>query len=286
MKARVLGAFGAAVVTAALLVGVGAPAGVAVTEGQMFTVEWEQGGLYSVDAATAGKTLVAPTTPPVLASTGIQYDPAVNRLWAVTYDGPCLLYSIDPDTGASTLVGDTGAVDCTGLDQQPSTGTLSIVYDLTEGGESMLATVDKATGARSDIGSVIAASDSSDVRVAGLAYSPDGTFFAGGYDGNLYSMDPATAVVTLVGPLDLTSGDPMGMAFDCDGTLFVNDDTDLFSVDPETAVSTLVGTLWSPEEEGFSENLTVACSVPPPAPPPPDETPAAPLLVVAPRFTG
>ena len=278
---RLLGGLVAAFVASALVVG-GAGSGVAVTEGQMFTLEWIEGGLYTVDPATAGKTLIATTAPPVLASTGIQYDPASGVLWAVTFDGPCLLHSINPDSAATTLVGDTEAFDCTGLDRQPSTGTLFIVYD-DDANDSVLATVDKATGARTDIGVVDA---DGGIRIAGLAFAADGTLYGGGYDSNLYTIDPATAAATLVGPMELTSGDPMGMSFDCAGTLYINDDTDLFTVDPATGGTTLVGTLWPDEGELFSENLTVACSVPTPPPPPPDDTPAAPALVVTPRFTG
>jgi hypothetical protein len=290
LKTKVLSGVVMAVLAATLLVGTAATAGSVVTEGTLYTLDWTQGGLYTVNPATAAKTLVAPTAPSVLASTGIQYEPTDGMLYAVTYRGACNLFKIDPTTAASSLVGATGVNNCTGIDRQPGTGTFFVVYDISGGSE--LATVNKATGVRTDIAPVT--DDGDTIRIAGLAFAPNGTLYGGEYNtDDLYSIDPATGVTTFVGTMDLNHRDPMGMSFDCSGTLYVNNNQDLYTVVPTTGATTLVGRLFETSEELFSENISFACGVPAPpviVPPTPPTPPAAPTpaaeVVLAPKFTG
>jgi hypothetical protein len=264
---------------------VAAPAGAAVPEGQMFTVEWN-GGLYTVDPATGATTFVADTG--VSAITGLVWDAATSSLLGVTYDGPCVLTRIDPTTGASTAVGPTGHDDCTGLDRNPTDGVLFAVYDAGDG--SILMTVDAATGASQVVDTVNVGG--ADLRLASLAFQSDGTLLGIGYDGDLYSVSTANAAATLVKTAVIGGDTGYAANFDCSNVLYVTDDTELFTVDVAGGTFDDIGTMFAPESDLFSENLTVACGVTPPppttTPPAPPEPPPAPAaqLVATPRFTG
>ncbi len=267
--------------SAAFAASVSVPTASAVTNGEMFTVEWE-GGLYAVDPATGTTTFIADTG--VGSITGLVWEPSSSTLLAVTYDGPCVLTRIDPTSGAATVVGDTGFDDCTGLDRDPSTGTLYAVYDANSG--SNLMTVDPATGTPSVIDSVELVGGG-DVRIASLAFS-GGTLYGFGYDGNLYSLSTANAAATLVQADVIDGPDVMGANVDCSGVLYGTDSQDLFTVDVSGSTFDFVGTMF--DGDLFSENLTVACGVAPPPPTTPTTTttppPTTQAVVAAPRFTG
>jgi hypothetical protein len=260
------------------------PAGAAVVNGQMFTVEWE-GGLYSVDPATGATTFVADTG--VGSVTGVVWDEATGTLLAVNYDGGCNLTRIDPTTGGATVVGMTGHDDCTAFDRDPSDGTLYAAFDAGVG--SNLMTIDPSTGASSVIDTVH--DGGTDVRVASLAFV-GGTLYAFDYDGNVYSVSTANAEATLV-KADIIGGDDvMGANVDCAGTLYGSSEQVLFTIDLTSGTSNEIGPMF--EGDLFSENLTVACGIAPPPEPPvtPPTTPtapaptAAPIVAGTPRFTG
>ena len=85
----------------------------------------------------------------------------------------------------------------------------------------------------------------------GLAAGPNGRFFAVGYSGNLYSIDPATGMTTLVGPTGMddcsTPSSPCGRTSNLTignfgGKLYATDfDNNLYSVDPVTGAANLIG---------------------------------------------
>jgi hypothetical protein len=252
-------------------------------------VTWD-GHLYTVDPATGATTLVADTG--TTAITGLVWEAASGCLLAVNYDGPCNLTRIDPTTGASTTVGPTGVDNCTGFDRDPSTGTLYMDYNVVGGRGSVLATVEPTTGDATDIAPVTLAVGGGMLRIASLAVRADGTLLGISYGGDLYTIDAATGVATLL-TADVIGG-PTGIAanYDCSAVLYVTDGQELFTVDVTGATFADIGPMFT-GDGNFSENLTVACGVPvpptPPAPPAPPARPAPPTaepVWLAPRFTG
>ena len=82
-------------------------------------------------------------------------DAAPLTLYGITGAGTSAtsLYTVDPFTGATALVGSTGYIHGTGLDFDPTTGTLYMVADDAPGfGNKALYTVDKDTAASTFIG--------------------------------------------------------------------------------------------------------------------------------------
>lgn len=147
---------------------------------------------------------------------GADFDSTTGVGYFFEDDNPCLLYTIDPATGASTLVGEVGGVtdfdECDALNVAAD-GTLRIADQ-----NGVILTVDKATGAV--ISSVV-----SDVpSISFISQGPDGTFYAGSYDGGLYTLDVATGAGTL---FDGTVGYFETGAIDTAGTLwFISDGDD------------------------------------------------------------
>ncbi|MFN8026955.1 MAG: hypothetical protein U0W40_11555 [Acidimicrobiia bacterium] len=127
----------------------------------------------------------------------LTFDPQ-GHLWFTLNSGaaPCstslttCLYSLDPQTGAATLVGGAGnnliggiAADCTGL------------YAATSIGADLLQ-VDTATGATTAIGPT-----GITPAVQGMSFSPDGTLYALGAEVaegpfHIWTIDPATGAGT------------------------------------------------------------------------------------------
>jgi len=85
----------------------------------------------------------------------------------------------------------------------------------------------------------------------GLALGPNGRFFAVGFSGNLFSIDPATGITTLVGPTGMddcsTPSSPCGRTANLTignfgGKLYATDfDNNLYTVDPITGAASLIG---------------------------------------------
>lgn len=117
-------------------------------------------------------------------------------LFGVTGSGatPSSLYTIDPTTGAATLVGPIGFDHVVSIDFHPGTG---VRYGISNGGpccsfppDNTLITIDTTTGAGTAV-----------VPVTGIANSPDMSFDSAG---TLYAWnDPALDNLNTV---DLTTG--------------------------------------------------------------------------------
>lgn len=103
-----------------------------------------------------------------------------------------------------------------------------------------------------------------------IDFMPDGTLMlidmadAGGGPSNLYTLDPATAIATLVGPLDFDSVE--GMSIGPDGQIFALarsmegfQEAELVSVDPISGAGTLVQymPLPLPDYEGARDALVI-----------------------------
>jgi hypothetical protein len=126
------------------------------------------------------------------------------------------LYTIDPATGATTLVGDTGE-SITGLDFHPGTGVLYGTTTPNSNTPSSLITIDPATGTVTVIGP-----HGVDRAVTDLTFAPDGTLYGWaepGFD-SVVTIDVTTGAATLVADAQVNSG---GCAFDMapDGFLYL-----------------------------------------------------------------
>ncbi len=193
--------------------------------------------------------------------------------------GSQALYSIDPTTGTSTLIGDTGLAEINGLAWDGSTlyafTTDADLYavDLTTGAAALvgsndaivpeggmtfgagtaytvdvdeLTTVDLATGGLSFVGSLGPAAND----VSGLAYADGeapviyGYSLNGDLEDTLVAIDPTTGVATTIGGTGLDATNVGGLDVDpMGGALYLTDGGSLFTVDTGTGATTLVGDL-------------------------------------------
>lgn len=119
--------------------------------------------------------------------------------------GPVELRTLNPDTGASTLIGVTGTGPIAGLAYNPNT---NVMYGIAgSSGPADLYTIDLMTGVATIVGST-------GIQAGSLEFGPDGNLYAGGtgtvapYDnqGSLYRINPATGASTLVGATGFGTG--------------------------------------------------------------------------------
>jgi uncharacterized repeat protein (TIGR01451 family) len=144
------------------------------------------------------------------------------------------LYTIDATTGASAtvgpvMIGGTQARHVTGLDFDPSTGTLYAVMggqqtDCSDDGQSSLLTIDAATGEATVVGT----QGSIYGNMPDITFDPFGTLYAWNeYDGDsLHIIDKVAATSTRVeyGP----STAETGLASDSKGHLYLKSGTQLY----------------------------------------------------------
>jgi hypothetical protein len=124
---------------------------------------------------------------------GLTFDGAGN-LW-LSAEAPGAFYSVNPSTGAATLVNGAQDPDLTGL---AACGTT--IYGLDDGGTPSLAVVDPATGVATLVGPLGSVAVPDD---GGLAMGTDGVLFGiadnnGQGPSQLFTVNPATGQATLV----------------------------------------------------------------------------------------
>jgi hypothetical protein len=169
--------------------------------------------LARVDTTTGALTTIGPLGVSITGPqfVGVTFDPA-GRLWAVANaaTGPCsasgstCLYSLDPGTGAATLIGGSAIGPTTGL-AADCTNVYAATWD-----DSALYRVDTTTASFTEIGPTGVTP-----ALQGLSFAPDGTLWALGAmvgEGPFHSFTvdtttgTATEVATLTGyaenPLD------------------------------------------------------------------------------------
>lgn len=212
--------------------------------------------LLSIDPVTGTATEIGDITGYDTIN-GLAYDVNTDTLYAVNSglnvqdpNGDVLL-TLDPLTGAPTLIGQLETSLVNGLTFDPDTNTLFGVESVNDN----LLTIDTATGLATPVGAT------GFQAVNGLTYDPDtGTLY--GVDNSadvLIAIDPNTGAGTEVGPLTL--GGLRGVTFDANSAqLFgVDNITDqLVSIDTNTGNATGIGPL------GF-DNVLGLTSVPEPA---------------------
>jgi hypothetical protein len=123
---------------------------------------------------------------------------------------PSELWTLDPATGMTTVIGPTGVNNISGLALQP--GTLSF-YGVTAGanagGTSRLVTIDSDTGLATVVGDT-------GLVLGSLEFGPDGRLFAGGGQGNaneLWEINPSNAEAWLIGDTGLGANAITGLAY-------------------------------------------------------------------------
>lgn len=165
---------------------------------------------------------------------------------------PSSLYTINPTTGAATLVGPTGFSHMTGLDFDPTTGILyGVASTGFSGAPQSLVTVNKNTGAATLVALLSGAGTSG---VPDISFSLSGQLYGWFESGDtLGQIDKNTGAVTLLPGSVSTSN--TGLGFDAAGNLYMKAGNNLYSVDPGRewprlsslfrAASTRSGTRWS-----------------------------------------
>jgi hypothetical protein len=201
--------------------------------------------LIIIDPSTGVGVLVAPIVGASSGVTEIEFrDDEV--LFGSTGGGTAEIITIDPLTGIATLVGTHpfGAVN--GLDFDSGGNLLGSFYN--PGVSTDLVIVDQATGGFSSVIGIIFPSD--DV-VTGLTFNSGGTLYGiaripgANPPSFLYTIDPTTAIPTLVGPIGFDKVGaiefgPGGILYGGVGTGVANAGA-LISIDPSTGAGTLIG---------------------------------------------
>lgn len=165
------------------------------SDGTVFAAEVVTGNaLWTIDIDTGQMQFVTAHGLPTVAD--ISFDPLTGTLYGLTRNSPYRLYTIDPESGASTLIGNTTNEVRTGLTFAPD-GTL---YGMRLDGTLYI--VDKNTAATTLVGG----SGDPVTLIEDADFTPDGRLFAVDWNGVIIQIDPATGHRTQVGLTGMGSG--------------------------------------------------------------------------------
>jgi hypothetical protein len=203
--------------------------------GLLFGTNGNEAELFIIDFVSGAGFFVGPmglTPTPALA-----VDPTTGIMYAGTGGGSPNLYRVDPSSGATTLVGNTGLgfAAIGGMDFS-SDGTLYAAVNIVgDGGTGSdhLATINPVTGVARVIGPFGTCGPASCTLqgMEGIAFDRSGTLWgalsergSAGAPG-LYIIDPVTGAATFVTSIQNASGRPpsggiVSLQFACDGTLY------------------------------------------------------------------
>ena len=160
------------------------------------------------------------------------------------------LYLLDPSSGAVLQPGGPIGFAVTGLALDPSTGTL---YGITgnccdSDTENHLLTINKTTGAGTDVGDI-------ERQVSDITFTPDGSLYGSSRQlDSLVTINKATGASTVVGPSGIGSFGG-GIASNAAGTIFIavqGDDGELRTVDRSTGATTVVAPMNGTTGDGIS----------------------------------
>lgn len=132
---------------------------------------------------------------------GLEFDPSGTLLGTHVPSGgggePSTLVSIVPATGVLTSIGLTGINSIGGIAFHPVTGVL---YGVTSGGSiAELVTIAPGTGVATSVGFGFGIYGT--IEMSSLEFDAEGRLISGGNDGNLYEIDTAAGLATIIGPL-------------------------------------------------------------------------------------
>jgi hypothetical protein len=191
-------------------------------------------GFYNFDTVTGVSTLRT-TVPGSERFFAMDIRPSDGTVFAVSFSPTLGIFTINLDTGASSVVGLTGVSDLVGLAFNPATSQL---FAQQNGGG--LYSVNQATGEAMLIGDT-------GVVDRGLVFSPLGDLYGFTDRGALYRINPANGNVTPVGGTGNPVADPsIGIsedsAFTAAGQLFATDYAGtIFQTDPLTGNGAVIG---------------------------------------------
>jgi hypothetical protein len=201
--------------------------------------------LVAFDSATPGNVLSARALTGMMSGEQIR---GINVIGSTLYGlgGLNHLYTINPNTGACTMVGSGFTPDLNGIDFGFAVGT-SQLYVSSDLGQNL--TINPSTG------TATAGPNYTGAVINAMAYNLVNSLFYGLSAANhdLYLMNPATGAMSLVGPTGVAFADRIGFAISptTDVAYFsgtVGGQTEFFTVNLTTGAMTLVGAIGTPGE--------------------------------------
>ncbi len=165
------------------------------SDGVVFAAEVVTGNaLWTIDIDTGATTFVVSHGLPTVAD--ISFDPRTNILYGMTRNAPYQLYTIDPVTGGSKLMGNLANEVRCGLTFSPS----GVLYGFTLTGA--LYQIDPTNANVTYVGS----SGPAMSLLEDADFTPDGRLFAVDWYGYIFQIDPATGARTQVGVTNMGNG--------------------------------------------------------------------------------
>ncbi|MEP4076594.1 DUF6923 family protein [Haloferula sp.] len=179
---------------------------------------------------------------------GLAADRVTGTVWAVLANDSNL-YTMNPATGALTVVASGTAFSYPGLAYDPVNGVL---YASSAGSADKLYSIDTTTAVATEIGST-------PDNISGLAYDPDNGILYGttGSSDELYTLNTTTGVGTLVGGLGFDASS-IGLAYDWDRDILYLTEviTDsLYTLNTTTGAATLVGPSVAPNFQSLTYHV-------------------------------
>jgi hypothetical protein len=217
------------------------------------------GVIYDVDPNTGACTNPRGTGLDQVAGFTVTADG--THAYALTSFGsaiPNSFFSVNPYTGATTLIGSTGfsTISEGDLCIRPSDGTF-FALDNIVGADLHLFTINPATGAGTDVGAVATSTD-----LSALAFAPDGSLYCFENGLQLRKLNPNTGATLMTINLTgiTTATGAAGMAFGPDGTCYITCRTEagpsLYTANLTTGAMTRLGATTYGDGWGLS-SLTV-----------------------------
>lgn len=163
-------------------------------------------------------------------------DPVIYGSAYTGPNAPATLYSIDPNTGAPTLIGAIG-FNQVGAISFDSSGTLYGVGRRTVGGAQVLITINPTTGAGTEVGATTQSAFFQDIAFRNGDNALYG--YAGGNGaGNIYTFNISSGVATLLGDTGDNFPSGNGLAFSPFDTLYKADNNSLWSINQSNGSGT------------------------------------------------
>jgi DNA-binding beta-propeller fold protein YncE len=212
--------------------------------------------LVNFDTATGESTLRA-VIPGSERFFGLDVRPSDHQLFGIALAGG--LWTINADTGAASLVGNTGLREPVGLTFQPGTGNLFVLSY--QAGGSQLYRVDPSTADATLVGAT------GDVSW-GVKFSPTGQLVGFDQFSTLFQLDPSSGRPTRIGGSGFRLTQPEDSAFTSGGNFFLNDFFgSIVQVDPASGDRRLVGSAVGPGPSILGLTFLPAQAEAVPAPP-------------------
>jgi hypothetical protein len=165
----------------------------------------------------------------------LQTEPVIYGSAYTGPGSPASLYNVNPNTGASTLIGAIGFNQVGAIDFNITSGVLYGVGKRTSDGTQVLLTINPATGAGTEVGPTALSVDLQDISFR----NSDGVLYAYAA-GDIYTISTITGTATLVGNAGDAFPQGNGLAFSPLDTLYKADNASLRSINQVTGGATVV----------------------------------------------